>query len=325
MTALPPAAAPAIPATAPGSNNCKFHPKTIGRYFCNKCRHYFCELCVTSRAQKKLCRHCGSECVPVQVRLERATEAGFFARIPGAFAYPFRGSGFFMMLIGIVIFAGLKYGRVMMLAGGIRPFVFGTILQVFSGGYLFTFLQSIIHATTAGDREMPDLPGMSNFVDDILMPFFRLLGLVLICFTPAIGLAIWRINSDETALAIPLIAAGVLGFMYFPMAFLAVAILDSAAAANPLVIVPSMLKVPLEYFVTLILLAAVFGFRGLGDLVINGAFPRGLLSHSMAEMFAYIGANAFWGFASFYLLIVGIHILAQLYVAKRQKLGWLNR
>jgi hypothetical protein len=69
----------------------------------------------------------------------------------------------------------------------------------------------------------------------------------------------------------------------------------------------------------------VFGFRGLGDLVINGAFPRGLLSHSMAEMFAYVGANAFWGFASFYLLIVGIHILAQLYVAKRQKLGWLNR
>jgi hypothetical protein len=263
--------------------------------------------------------------VPVQVRLERAKEAGFFSRIPGAFGYPFRGSGFFLMLIGIIIFAGLKYGRVMMLAGGFRPFVFGTLLQVFSGGYLFTFLQSIIHATTAGDREMPDLPGMSNFVDDILMPFFRLLGLVLICFTPAIGLAIWVGMSGETTGVVAVIGATVLGFIYFPMAFLAVAILDSVAAANPLVIVPSMLKVPIEYLVTLILLGAVFGFRGLGDLVIGAAFPRGLLSHSMGEMFAYIGANAFWGFASFYLLIVGIHILAQLYVAKRDKLGWLNR
>ena len=45
----------------------------------------------------------------------------------------------------------------------------------------------------------------------------------------------------------------------------------------------------------------------------------------MGELFAMIGAMAFWGFIGFYLLIVTVHILGLLYVSKKDKLGWLDR
>ena len=109
------------------------------------------------------------------------------------------------------------------------------------------------------------------------------------------------------------------------MAFLAVATLDSLAAANPLVVLPSMLKVPVEYFVTLVLLGCVLAFRRLGDFLIGAIFPRGWTTHSMGELFAMIGAMAFWGFIGFYLLIVTVHILGLLYVSKKDTFAWLDR
>jgi hypothetical protein len=41
--------------------------------------------------------------------------------------------------------------------------------------------------------------------------------------------------------------------------------LDSVVAANPLQVLPSIGKVPLEYLVTLVLLAVLVVHRGLGD------------------------------------------------------------
>src|SRR5437867_4846633 len=92
----PPAPPPPIPVSvmmppvapsegiAVGSHNCKFHPKTPARYFCHKCNKYFCELCVTSRAQHRTCRQCGAECTSIQVQSGRKAERGFFASLPGA-------------------------------------------------------------------------------------------------------------------------------------------------------------------------------------------------------------------------------------------------
>lgn len=222
------------------------------------------------------------------------------------------------MLIGILVLCCLKWARYMILMGGLRSILAGITLEICAGGYLFTFLQAIIHSTAAEDREMPDLPGMTNFSDDILLPFFRLLGLFLACFGIAIPLAIW-------AGPIPALAGGVFGGLYFPMAFLAVAILDSIGAVNPLVVIPSIFKVPIEYFVTVLLLGFVYALGPFGDFVLGAAFPRGLLSHSMGETLAYLAASAFWGFMSFYFMIVTVHILGLLYVSKKEKLAWLDR
>jgi hypothetical protein len=320
---------PITPMATAEPQQCKFHPKTPGRFLCHQCQQSYCELCVASRhvkgAQRKFCRHCGAECVPIQIQARRAVQKGFFSHVPAAFLYPFRGAGILVVIVGMVIFGLLKVGTIAMRFGSIRLFIFGIILQIVAGGYLFTYLQTIVHATAAEDKELPDLPGLSNFLDDIVMPFFRLLGLMLFCFGPAIVLAIWAATSHQTALSLAFLAALIFGYLYFPMAFLSVAILDSVAAANPLVVVPSILKVPLEYLFTIFLLASVFGFLALGNVLIRIIFPEGWLTHSVPELFAMVGALVLHGFMTLYMLIVTVHILGLLYVARKDRLAWLDR
>src|SRR6266850_4673869 len=129
VSAAPPPAAPA----ATGSQNCKFHPKTLGRFLCKTCNLYFCELCVTSRAvggaQHKFCRRCGAECAPVKVQIAKLSTVpkGFFARIPGAFSYPLRGSGVLALIVGTMLFAVLKF------AGGMGGLSLAMFFQLRSG------------------------------------------------------------------------------------------------------------------------------------------------------------------------------------------------
>jgi hypothetical protein len=263
----------------------------------------------------------------VQVRLEPVSEKGFFARVPGAFAYPVRGVGVLIVIVGIVLFALVRWGQACVAFQTLRLIAFGLILEIFAGGYLFTYLQSIIHATIAEERELPDLPGVvaGSFTEDVLWPFFRLLGLMLFCFGPALGLAGWFVVSHEASAGLAFLAAAAFGCLYFPMAFLVVAVLDSFPAANPLVVVPSIVKVPLEYLVAIFVLAAAFAFRWAGNSLIDKLFPEGSTIHSMGGLLAMLASIAFVSFVTLYLLIVGIHLLGLIFVTKKEKLGWLNR
>jgi hypothetical protein len=150
-----------------------------------------------------------------------------------------------------------------------------------------------------------------------------LLGLSLLSFAPMIILEVWYLLQHQAAPTAAIFSAAVFGCIYFPMAFLAVATLDSVAAANPLVVVPSMCRVPREYIVTVVLLATVFGLRVVGDEAIKYLFgPTALLTHSMAQLLGMFAARVFWSFVSLYLLTVMMRILGLLYVTKKEELGW---
>jgi hypothetical protein len=314
------------------SGNCKFHPKTAGRYFCPTCSHFFCELCVASRAvgavQKKFCRQCGTELQKARVEIASvAQEKGFYARIPGAFGYPFQGSGVLVLIIGTILIsalqfiAPLKMGLVM--SGSLRVSLWGLVFQVIVIGYIFSYMQNIIHSTAVGENEMPPLPSMANFWEDILLPCLKLLGLIAVCFLPVIVLIGIRMSSEESSVGIAIIPAFILSLLYFPMAFLAVAMLDSVAAANPMQVIPSILKAPVEYLLTVALIGVLLGMRFIGDQVIPMIFPRGLSTHNMAKLFGFLGAEAFWSVMCLYLLTVSMRILGLLYVSKKEKLEWL--
>ena len=317
----PPIPAPVAQAagatTATGSQNCKFHPKTLGRFLCHKCSLYFCDLCVTSRAvggaQHKFCRRCGAECAPVQVQIASPTHTtGFFARLPGVFLYPARGSGVFVLIVCTIVIFALDF----ISRGWLSIF---TKMAFF--GYLFSFMQNIIHSTAAGDEEMPGWPSF----DDLFGNFLRLAGAVVVSFGPAIALFLVAFFSEESTVGTTfMIPALVLGCLCFPMALLAVAMKDTPLAANPLVVLPAIFKAPLEYLVTVVLLAAIMGLRALGGPVIHSVFPRGILTHSMPTLFAYLGSWTFWNFAEVYLLAVNMRILGLLYLTKKHKLGWFE-
>lgn len=291
---------------------CKFHPKSPARWFCSQCNRSFCDLCVTSRnlgdAVKKMCRTCAVECAPLEVQITLAAGKGFFSSLPGAIIYPFRGTGILVLIFGTLVFVGL---------GIISAGIFGVLMKIAAIGYLFSYMQNIIHATAAEEKEMPELPGM----DDLFGGFCRLAGTVLISFSLAIGLLVARYFDVDVPMS-AIIITGLLGALYFPMAFLAVAMKDNVLAANPLVVVPSILRVPLQYLVTVIVFVSIFGFQQIGNLVAAGAKTVTFTTTNMSVLFIAIGFRMIWSFASVYLLTVNMRIMGLLYATQKEKLGW---
>lgn len=310
-----PAAAPPVveapPVAGTPSGPCKHHPKMPGRHFCAHCQLLFCDACVTTRAAHKYCRQCGTECVPVQVRLQRTVAQGFFARFPSAFIYPFRGSGVLMLLVSAVVIS---------FAEGLTGAWMSIPLMIAAYGYIFSFLQNIIHATANEEEEVPGLPGF----EDVFGGAFRLAVTVVICFGLPVTFAVLKFFDVYDAPANLLIATMVLGCLYFPMAFLAVAMKDTALAANPLVVIPAILKVPLGYLVTCMVVIGVYLLRLLGDALAGGAESVGYSTRDMSVMFMTFGLRAVWSLIRVYLLIVSMRTLGLLYVTNKHKFGWFD-
>ena len=188
-------------------------------------------------------------------------------------------------------------------------------------GYMFAFMQGIIHSTASADEELPGWPG----IDDLGGCFLRFAGAAVFSFAIPLILSIMALFSEEPTIGATLLMPGwIFGALYFPMALLAVAMKDTPIAANPLIVVPSIFKAPVEYLVTVVLMAVILALYNSGDTVINAIFPRGLLTHSIGKMFGYLGAWAFWYFFQLYLLAINMRILGLLYLTKKRKLGWFE-
>jgi len=224
--------------------------------------------------------------------------------------YPFRGSGILVLVVATLIITLLQIismGWISILA------------KILAYGYLFSYMQNIIFATASEEAEMPELPGL----DDLFGACFRLVGTVLISFGLALGLFIAKWNGvDMPTMAI--IVSLIFGCLYFPMAFLAVAMKDTALAANPLIVVPAILKVPFEYLVTVILMAGIFGLNQLGNIMASVAIGVSFATKDMSTLFIAFGIRAVWSFVSVYLLTVNMRILGLLYLTKKDKLAWFS-
>jgi hypothetical protein len=188
-------------------------------------------------------------------------------------------------------------------------------------GYLFAFMQNIIHSTASEDEELPGWPAW----DDIGGCATRLAGAMLFSFGPAIGLFWYAIFQEEPTAGVAMIPAMIFGCFYFPMALLAVAMKDSALAGNPLVVLPAIVKVPLEYILAVILMAAVIAVRQAGETALLVMFPKGMLTHSIPTLFEMFGARLAWNFVALYLLAVNMRILGLLYVSRKRRFGWFER
>jgi hypothetical protein len=297
-----------------GPRFCKSHPKIHARFACPQCHQAFCELCtvpqmVTAGVTQQTCRVCHVPLISLQVRIEAPVKHGFFNQLPGAIVYPFRGTGLLVVIVATLLFAGLQA-----MSGW-----WNILLMAAATGYLFAYMQAIIHSTAAEDTKMPELPGM----DGLFGSFFTLVGTVLMSFGPAIGLAVAKIFFDVEAISMTLIfiAAG-LGCLYFPMALLAAAMKDTALAANPLIVLPSICKIPAEYIVAAVIMIAILGVRMLGGTMASIAGNVSMTTRSESVMFASFALRAVWAFISVYLLTVNMRVLGLLYLTKQDKLNW---
>jgi hypothetical protein len=306
-----------------GAQFCKFHAKTPARFYCGKCQKYFCDLCVGTRAgpsgSVRTCRACSSTVTPVQVNIQRAVggEKGFYASLPGTLIYPFRGFGIVTLILAAALFGGDDYlARMGFLRGP-----FGWLIRTVVFGFLFLYLQNIIHTTTSDEREPLGFPDATEFFGAA----FELGMTVLISFSIAIALFVARVFFDAEIPGAAMVAALIVGCLYFPMAFLAVAMKDSVLAANPLVVVPAILKMPMEYLVTTFLLMGVFGLRKLGEILSTAATGVALSTRNTSELVIALGVQAVLAVASIYFLTVSVRVLGLLYNRKKQQFGWFAR
>ena len=158
-----------------------------------------------------------------------------FARgLTEAFAYPLRSSGVWMVLSGALALLLAQYAA--RLAG--YAFLLGlialVILTVGVVGYFFAFIKQVIVTSASGASTLPGWPEILSPVD-FVEPFLHFLALVGVSFGPWF---LWRMWGPEVGGDwIPWVLLG-WGVFYCPMALVGLALADSVAGLNPVVIVP---------------------------------------------------------------------------------------
>jgi hypothetical protein len=311
---MPPPIAVGEPAGITGTKYCKFHPKVPARFFCNKCNRTFCELCVNARDAGprviKTCRSCGVECVPVH--FQRAAPKSFSSTLAGAFGYPFQGAGIIVLVFATIALAAMDFI--------IKSFsVFGWFMAISFYGFLFLFMQNILHTTTSDEEDTIEFPEMAGLGGAA----FQLGMTILASFWLFIALTIAKFSG----VGIPgeaIIASVIVGGVYFPMAFLAVAMKDSIAAANPLIVIPAMMKVPAQYSITVVLLLIVFAIRKAGAMISSVAGSEMMHTKNIPMFLMATFIKIVLALISIYLLTVTMRILGLFYNASKEKLGWFS-
>jgi len=289
---------------------CKYHHKSAASFLCPECQLNYCDLCVSPRPggerTGKFCKKCSCECVALNVQLIAPVDehANFFSNVPGAFLYPLKSKSLTFLIFGTFFFALVDFLG-----------TYSIYLRIIYIGYTFAYLQRLIHSAAQGSDDAAGWPDISAFWDDIMIPFFQTVGLFLISFGPAIGLAFWAGfdaldsgNTDPTKLIL-LIVAVVGGAIYYPMALLSLAMFDSVVSANPLVVIPAIIRVPLEYLVVLVITGILFAVK-IAQEFLTELIPVPALPDLIT---AGIGL---------YFLTVQMRLLGLMYYAKREKLGW---
>lgn len=229
-------------------------------------------------------------------RRDTRQREGFFALLPDAFVFPFRGKGVAVLVGGAVsIWLGLFFAQSL-------PIV-GLFLAIGVMGYLCAIMVGMIEASAYGARSLPALPRLTDLVPDILVPLFRVGLTVLISFLPLIVCSMVAPSPRLVILGL------IVSLLYLPMALLAVSVSHSLSALSPTIILPSIFRVPLEYLTACALLAFVIVLRGMATVYVEALVMP--LAWSLVE-----------SFVGLYFLAVETRILGLIRYANEDKLLW---
>lgn len=271
-----------------------------------------------------MCRTCGVECTPQKVQPVRTVVPSFFNVMWGAFAYPFSKYGIVTLIGGSFFLAAFS-----ILTSHIS-FVLGIMLWVcllYSLGYFVAYLQTLIQTTAMGESDV-EWPVPTDFLGEILSPAFQAAACVLLSFGPAIGLFVWAAMDRNPVLAICGMVAIGYGYLYFPMAFLAVAMFNSVGGVNPLLVIPSVARVFLSYLVVCILLGIVFGIGNILSFAVRLLALKislSAMSDLGTQLFVGLTSQLVRSLFSLYCFLVGARMLGLLYWTNSQQLGWFER
>jgi Zn-finger nucleic acid-binding protein len=286
---------------APPANPCFMHSFSEAIAVCKKCGAQACSECTkkqkVGRKILHFCPKCGGSCTDLGeaaklASVDAAKTKTFGQAVARSFGYPFRGNGIIILICGTIFF-----GVVDLLHFGL----IGLSLRVLLWGYLFAFMQRIVVTSSQGEEEPPEFPEVSDYHQDIVVPFRQLFITLGVALLPSFFAFIYlgALAGQFTLL---------LGALYFPMALLGVAMSDSFGALNPVFVLSSVLKCFGQY------LAACFIFSGLMVLYYQIEFSGEI-------DVPVVGFFVFW-FVFLVFLMIGMRVLGMLYYLNKKKLGW---
>ncbi|KPK86395.1 MAG: hypothetical protein AMJ81_01395 [Phycisphaerae bacterium SM23_33] len=251
---------------------------------------------------------------PGEAALVERPKKSFYGRLPGAFAYPFKGMGWAIILAGAACYWLLN--RLSSLPAFGYFFIFQVMLAVCAAGYLAAYMIKIIGASAGGGDAPPDWPDVTDFWDDIFRPMFLLIGAIVVSFLPLIVYVIVSRNWQASGAAFCALLAW--GFLYLPMVLLAAALFDSAAALNPVRVLLGIARTCPAYLLVAVLFYVIVA---LGLLTQVGASRIvTVIGPVKAPLIGPFVAGA----VGLYLLMVQMHLLGLLYHTHARRLAWFE-
>ncbi len=229
-----------------------------------------------------------------------SAEASFWERLPGIFAYPLRKDGPFILAAGAFL-----YGLVDLVPAF---FVMKIIFWLFMTGYLLRYYLSVVSDSATGSSSPPTWPEFeaSDFFLENLKAIIRFLAPAILSYAPAIVHFTFGSQTFDDTFYLLLIA----GSLSYPMSLTAVAVFEDTLAVSPLLVIPSILRVPLRYLATCFIFIVVL--IGLNHIrYVEHVIPVRMLRLLIR-----------W-FVRLYLWTLAMHLLGMFYYTSRHKLRWM--
>jgi hypothetical protein len=215
-----------------------------------------------------------------------------------ALSYPLRKGAWAMILTGAIFAVVLDFLKLFPVAG--------LAAAVFAAGFFCGFYLDIVATTMAGDDHAPDWPSFTEFADDILMPFLRVIGLVIISVIPTVAAAFF-VDEDSPAFWWAVGGALAWGILYFPMAVLGSMTYGNLFGALPHVVVPAIVRAMPGYLLAVLVLVIAVGVCAAAE-EFGGRVP-------------YVGWLVATAIA-IYSLMMQARLIGLIYREKREQLGW---
>ncbi len=266
-----------------------------------------------------------SLCTPDELKTFRVPEdvTPFWKDLPGLFAYPLRGNGLGILIVGTIVFAGTtfvaKYG-----------WLWGWLVGAMATGYLSAYYMNVVKTSGVGQKNPPDWPDMSHPTD--MVGYFMQWSLAgAASFFPCILTVVFLWDKvPQPVLYVFLGMGALLGLFMYPMSILVTCLYGVGTAFNYAFVVRSIMRIMGEYVmawvcmlvlgIVVVLLVVLGSLLGVGTVfagtVVGGELVGALLILLVYELIA-MGV-------SLYGYMVFCRLLGQVYYFAQKKLGWFE-
>ena len=216
------------------------------------------------------------------------------------FLYPSNSSGMTILAILILIPAFINILAALVGPFGMFVVIPGIFVKIMLSLYLYWFFCECIRDSALGQLRAPDTTAITPAIGELFSQFFKLLACFVFFPGPMIIYNLYTGNDDYIFWL--LVAYGV---SFFPIAVLAMTMLDSYSALNPFFLIGSIFSAFLPY-VALVLF--FYAFVLFASLTFN---PR-------LYWLLYIVLHI----ARIYLTLVAAHLLGRFYFKYQKNLNW---